>query len=101
MPYWAFFCHSIGRNEGEVQSLAGTSGFSEQFPAIDDMLQIGRSNLEGFPPEYEDTKIMLLFEFRKRYYIKICLKWGGNCLKIELPPYFKHILFYLTVAELR
>ena len=61
------FCHTIGRNEGEVQSLAGTSGFSEQFPAIDDMLQIGRSNLEGFPPEYENTKIMLLFEFRKRY----------------------------------
>ncbi|WOZ81836.1 hypothetical protein KUA50_002395 [Segatella hominis] len=61
------FCHSIGRNEGEVQSLAGTGGFSEQLTAIDNMFQIGKSNLEGFPPEYEDTKIMLLFEFRKRY----------------------------------
>ena len=40
-------CHSVSRNEGEVQSLAGTSGFSEQLTAIDDMLQIGRSNLEG------------------------------------------------------
>ena len=60
-------CHSVSRNEGEVQSLAGTSGFSEQLTAIDNMFQIGRSNLEGFPPEYEDTKIMLLFEFRKRY----------------------------------
>ena len=31
-------CHSVSRNEGEVQSLAGISGFSEQFTAIDDML---------------------------------------------------------------
>ena len=37
-------CHSVSRNEGEVQSLAGTSGFSEQLTAIDDMLQIGGSN---------------------------------------------------------
>ena len=40
-------CHSVSRNEGEVQSLAGTSGFSEQLTAIDDVFQIGRSNLEG------------------------------------------------------
>ena len=32
------FCHSVSRNEGEVQSFAGTSGFSEQLTAIDDML---------------------------------------------------------------
>ncbi len=31
-------CHSVSRNEGEVQSLAGISGFSEQLTAIDDML---------------------------------------------------------------
>lgn len=38
------FCHSVSRNEVEVQSLAGTSGLSEQLTAIDDMLQIGGSN---------------------------------------------------------
>ena len=32
------FCHSVSRNEGEVQRFAGTSGFSEQLTAIDDML---------------------------------------------------------------
>lgn len=41
------FCHSVSRNEGEVQSFAGTSGFSEQLTAIDDVFRIGRSNLEG------------------------------------------------------
>lgn len=41
------FCHSVSRNESEVQRFAGTSGFSEQLTAIDDMFQIGRSNLEG------------------------------------------------------
>ena len=40
-------CHSVSRNEGEVQSFAGTSGFSEQLTAIDDMFQIVRSYLEG------------------------------------------------------
>ena len=30
MPYWAFFCHTIGRNEGEVQSLAGISVFLQK-----------------------------------------------------------------------
>ena len=44
MPYWAFFCHSVSRNEGEVQSFAGTSGFSEQLMVIDDMFQIGRDS---------------------------------------------------------
>ena len=44
MPYWAFFCYSVSRNEGEVQSFVGASGFSEQLTAIDDMFQIGRDS---------------------------------------------------------
>ncbi len=38
------FCYSVSRNEGEVQNFAGTSGFSEQLTAIDDMFQIGRDS---------------------------------------------------------
>ena len=38
------FCHSVSRNEGEVQSFVGASGFSEQLTAIDDMFQIGRDS---------------------------------------------------------
>lgn len=26
------------------------------------------------------------------------MKWGGNYLKIELPPLFKHIFIYIVVV---